>query len=65
VRQLEGLAAAGLVESETARWLKETYISYRMLLHHLSLEQRRRVVEALEHAQRRARVEEIWRETFG
>jgi hypothetical protein len=36
-----------------------------MLLHHLSLEQRRRVVEALEHAQRRARVEEIWRETFG
>jgi [glutamine synthetase] adenylyltransferase / [glutamine synthetase]-adenylyl-L-tyrosine phosphorylase len=65
VRQLEGLAAAGLVESETARWLKETYVSYRMLLHHLSLEQRQRVVEAPEHAQRRARVEEIWRETFG
>jgi glutamate-ammonia-ligase adenylyltransferase len=64
VRQLEGLAAAGLVESETARWLKETYISYRTLLHHLSLEQRQRVVEAPEHAQRRARIEEIWRETF-
>jgi glutamate-ammonia-ligase adenylyltransferase len=65
VRQLEGLAAAGLVAGETARWLKETYISYRMLLHHLSLEQRQRVVEAPEHARRRARVEEIWRETFG
>ena len=39
VRQLEGLAAAGLVESETARWLKETYIGYRTLLHHLSLEE--------------------------
>jgi [glutamine synthetase] adenylyltransferase / [glutamine synthetase]-adenylyl-L-tyrosine phosphorylase len=65
VRQLDGLAAAGLVESETARWLKETYISYRTLLHHLSLEQRQRVVEALEHAQRRARLEQIWRETFG
>jgi [glutamine synthetase] adenylyltransferase / [glutamine synthetase]-adenylyl-L-tyrosine phosphorylase len=65
VRQLEGLAAAGLVESETARWLKETYIGYRTVLHHLSLEERQRVVEAAEHAQRRARVQEIWRETFG
>jgi glutamate-ammonia-ligase adenylyltransferase len=65
VRQLDGLAAAGLVDSDTARWLKETYIGYRTLLHHLSLEGRQRVVEAAEHAQRRARVQEIWRETFG
>ena len=65
VRQLEGLAAAGLVELETAHWLKETYIGYRTLLHHLSLEGGERVVEAAEHAQRRARVREIWRETFG
>jgi glutamate-ammonia-ligase adenylyltransferase len=65
VRQLDGLAAAGLVESETARWLKETYIGYRTLLHHLSLEERQRVVEAAEHALKRARVQEIWRETFG
>jgi glutamate-ammonia-ligase adenylyltransferase len=65
VRQLDGLAAAGLVETETARWLKETYIGYRTLLHHLSLEGRQRVVEAAEHAQRRARVQEIWHEAFG
>jgi glutamate-ammonia-ligase adenylyltransferase len=65
VRQLDGLAAAGLVADATARWLKETYIGYRTLLHHLSLEGRQRVVEAAEHAQRRARVQEIWRETFG
>jgi glutamate-ammonia-ligase adenylyltransferase len=65
VRQLDALSAAGLLEPETARWLKETYIGYRTLLHHLSLEGGERVVEAPEHAQRRARVEEIWRETFG
>jgi glutamate-ammonia-ligase adenylyltransferase len=65
VRQLDALCAARLVEPETARWLKETYIGYRTLLHHLSLEGGERVVEAAEHAQRRARVQEIWRETFG
>ena len=52
-------------KTETVCWLKETYIGYRTLLHHLSLEERRRVVDAAEHAQRRARVQEIWRETFG
>ena len=65
VRQLEALSAAGLVPPATARWLKETYIGYRTLLHHLSLEGGERVVEAAEHAQRRARVQEIWRATFG
>jgi glutamate-ammonia-ligase adenylyltransferase len=65
IRQLEGLAAAGLIDGETARWLKETYIGYRAILHHLSLEGGHRAVEAGEHAQSRARVEEIWRNTFG
>ncbi len=65
VRQLDALAAAGLVELETAHWLKETYIGYRTLLHHLSLEGGERVVEAAEYAERRARVRQIWRETFG
>jgi [glutamine synthetase] adenylyltransferase / [glutamine synthetase]-adenylyl-L-tyrosine phosphorylase len=65
VRQLEGLAAAGIIADDTARWLKETYIGYRTILHHLSLEGRQRVVDAAEHAERRARVQEIWRETFG
>lgn len=65
IRQLEGLAKVGLVDEETARWLKETYIGYRTVLHHLSLEGGERVVEAARHAQTRARVEEIWAAAFG
>ena len=38
IRQLEGLARAGMLEAATARWLKEAYIGYRTVLHHLSLE---------------------------
>jgi glutamate-ammonia-ligase adenylyltransferase len=64
IRQLEGLAAAGIVDSETARWLKETYINYRTILHHLSLEGGQRVVEAAPHAGTRAKVREIWRAAF-
>ena len=65
IRQLEGLAAAGIVEHDTAEWLKETYIGYRTVLHHLSLEGGRRVVRADEHAAARARVEAVWRRTLG
>jgi [glutamine synthetase] adenylyltransferase / [glutamine synthetase]-adenylyl-L-tyrosine phosphorylase len=64
IRQLEGLALAGIVDSETARWLKETYINYRTILHHLSLEGGQRVVEAAPHAATRAKVREIWRTAF-
>jgi glutamate-ammonia-ligase adenylyltransferase len=65
IRQLEGLARVGVLDVDRARWLKETYIGYRTLLHHLSLEGGRRVVDAAEHALSRARVQEIWREVFG
>jgi [glutamine synthetase] adenylyltransferase / [glutamine synthetase]-adenylyl-L-tyrosine phosphorylase len=64
IRQLEGLALAGIVDSETARWLKETYINYRTILHHLSLEGGQRVVEAAPHAATRAKIREIWRTAF-
>jgi [glutamine synthetase] adenylyltransferase / [glutamine synthetase]-adenylyl-L-tyrosine phosphorylase len=65
IRQLEGLAAVGVLDGGTAQWLTETYIGYRTVLHHLSLEaQGERVVEAAAHAKTRARVQEIWRETF-
>ena len=64
IRQLEGLARAGLVDPQTAEWLKETYIVYRTILHHLSLEGGQRVVEAGPHAARRAEVREIWRRAF-
>jgi glutamate-ammonia-ligase adenylyltransferase len=66
VRQLEGLAAVGVLTRETARWLTEAYVSYRTVLHHLTLEgQGERVVDAAPHLATRDRVLEIWRETFG
>jgi len=65
IRQLEGLALVGVLERATAQWLTDAYIGYRTVLHHLSLEaQGERVVEAASHALTRARVQEIWRETF-
>ncbi len=66
VRQLEGLAAVGVLEPETATWLTDAYIRYRTVLHHLSLEgEGERVVDAAPYAATRDRVREIWRETFG
>jgi len=72
IRQLEGLAAVGVLESKRAQWLTDAYIGYRTVLHHLSLEaqgdrregQGDRVVEAAPYAETRAQVIEIWRETF-
>jgi glutamate-ammonia-ligase adenylyltransferase len=65
IRQLEGLAAVGVLEPKRAQWLTDAYIGYRTVLHHLSLEgQGDRVVEAAPYAATRARVIEIWRETF-
>jgi [glutamine synthetase] adenylyltransferase / [glutamine synthetase]-adenylyl-L-tyrosine phosphorylase len=62
IRQLEGLAAAGLVDETTALWLKEAYIGYRTVLHHLSLEaEGERVVPAAPYRATRDRVNEIWR----
>jgi glutamate-ammonia-ligase adenylyltransferase len=66
VRQLEGLAAVGVLQSERAQWLKDAYISYRTVLHRLSLEgDGERVVDAAPYLATRDRVREIWRETFG
>jgi len=65
IRQLEGLAAAAVLDGATAEWLTEAYIGYRTVLHHLSLEEMgERVVEAAPHAQTRERIRSIWRATF-
>ena len=65
IRQLEGLAAVGVLPPATAQWLTDAYIGYRTVLHHISLEgQGERVVEAAPYAETRARVVEIWRDTF-
>jgi len=64
IRQLEGLAAVGVLEAKTAEWLKEAYIGYRAVLHHLSLEGGERVVESAPYAATRERLREIWRGAF-
>jgi glutamate-ammonia-ligase adenylyltransferase len=65
IRQLEGLAAVGVLDEATAAWLKEAYISYRMVLHHLSLEgDGERIVAAAPYTPTRDRLREIWRTTF-
>ena len=64
IRQLEGLCRVGLLDAATALWLKDAYIGYRSVLHHLSLEGGVRVVEAAPHAATRTRVQEIWRTAF-
>ena len=65
IRQLEGLAAVGVLDPKTAQWLTETYIGYRTVLHHQSLEgEGERVLMAAPYAAARTHVVEIWRETF-
>jgi len=62
----------GVLEPKRAQWLTDAYIGYRTVLHHLSLEgpgdrlegQADRVVDAAPYAETRARVTEIWHETF-
>ncbi len=65
IRQLEGLAAVGVLEAARAKWLTEAYIGYRTVLHHLSLEgEGERVVDAAPYTATREGVSGIWRETF-
>jgi glutamate-ammonia-ligase adenylyltransferase len=65
IRQLEGLAAVGVIDEATALWLKETYINYRTELHHLSLEgDGERVVAAEPYRETRDRLRAIWRATL-
>ncbi|MEA3176054.1 MAG: [glutamine synthetase] adenylyltransferase / [glutamine synthetase]-adenylyl-L-tyrosine, partial [Gammaproteobacteria bacterium] len=65
IRQLEGLASVGIVDGETAEWLKHAYIGYRTVLHRLTLEgDGERVVANAPHVQTRARIKAIWQSVF-
>ncbi|HTB89186.1 MAG TPA: bifunctional [glutamate--ammonia ligase]-adenylyl-L-tyrosine phosphorylase/[glutamate--ammonia-ligase] adenylyltransferase [Steroidobacteraceae bacterium] len=65
IRQLEGLAAVGMIDEGTALWLKETYINYRTVLHHLSLEgDGERIVVAAPYQVTRDRLRAIWHATL-
>jgi [glutamine synthetase] adenylyltransferase / [glutamine synthetase]-adenylyl-L-tyrosine phosphorylase len=65
IRQLEGLAAVGVIDEATALWLKECYIGYRTVLHHLSLEgDGERIVAAAPYRETRDRLRAIWHATL-
>ena len=64
IRQLGGLAAAGVVSPDTAVLLSGAYVEYRTVLHHLSLEGGERVVESAPYAHMRDSVTTVWKETF-
>ncbi|GAC1302702.1 MAG: bifunctional [glutamate--ammonia ligase]-adenylyl-L-tyrosine phosphorylase/[glutamate--ammonia-ligase] adenylyltransferase [Steroidobacteraceae bacterium] len=64
IRQLEGLAAVGVLNAADAGWLTQAYIAYRSVLHRLSLEGGERVVAAGPHAATRRRISDLWRQTF-
>jgi [glutamine synthetase] adenylyltransferase / [glutamine synthetase]-adenylyl-L-tyrosine phosphorylase len=65
IRQLEGWSKVKILDYSTADWLKETYVGYRTVLHHLSLEgDGERVVAAAPYRETRERIGAIWRAVF-
>jgi [glutamine synthetase] adenylyltransferase / [glutamine synthetase]-adenylyl-L-tyrosine phosphorylase len=65
IRQLEGLAAVGMIDEGTALWLKEIYINYRTVLHHSWLEgDGERIVAAAPYQETRDRLHAIWHATL-
>src|SRR5690606_5450526 len=64
VRQIEGLAAAGLLPEDRAARLKDAYLALRQRVHELALDERGRVVDAAELADVRAFVTACWDEVF-
>jgi hypothetical protein len=54
-----------MIDEDTALWLKQTYINYRTVLHHLSLEgDGERIVAAAVYQETRDRLRAIWHATF-
>ncbi len=64
IRQLEGLAAAGIIAPATAALLTDTYRAYRQQLHHLSLAGEPGFMPRAEAAQSAAAVRAVWDEVF-
>ncbi|MDX1251462.1 MAG: bifunctional [glutamate--ammonia ligase]-adenylyl-L-tyrosine phosphorylase/[glutamate--ammonia-ligase] adenylyltransferase [Gammaproteobacteria bacterium] len=61
IRQLEGLAKAGLLPADDVRLLGDAYRAYRAALHRLTLQDQPALVAATEFVEYRAGVERIWR----
>ena len=60
IRQLDALAAAGCLDSETASRLQEIYREYRSHVHHLLLDEREALVAQDDFKQQRQYVADTW-----
>ena len=65
VRQLEGIAAAGLLSAADAGLLRDAYLRFRTLTHHAALAKGKSRVEAAAYAQPRAAVRRVWQDVIG
>ncbi|MFZ5756998.1 MAG: bifunctional [glutamate--ammonia ligase]-adenylyl-L-tyrosine phosphorylase/[glutamate--ammonia-ligase] adenylyltransferase [Pseudomonadota bacterium] len=65
VRQLEAIAAAGLLPASDADLLREAYLRFRTLTHHAALAKEKSRVEASAYAELRAAVRRIWQAVIG
>ena len=64
IRQLDALAAGGLMDAANASRLQDVYRTYRRCLHHLALDSREPLVGADEFATERQFVEELWQQVL-
>jgi glutamate-ammonia-ligase adenylyltransferase len=60
IRQLATLAACGCLEPNDTQRLQDVYRSYRLRLHHLSLDEQQALVPGTEFARERDDVRRIW-----
>ena len=60
IRQLATLAACACLDAGDARRLQDVYRSYRLRLHHLSLDEQDPLVPGTEFARERDDVRRIW-----
>ncbi|MFZ5699126.1 MAG: bifunctional [glutamate--ammonia ligase]-adenylyl-L-tyrosine phosphorylase/[glutamate--ammonia-ligase] adenylyltransferase [Pseudomonadota bacterium] len=65
VRQLEGIAAAGLLSACDADLLRQAYLAFRTRTHQQALAKEKSRVDATGVAQQRATVRRIWQMVFG
>ncbi len=64
IRHLESVGSAALVDHQVIDRLVDAYRNYRNAAHHLSLEQRPPIVDAVEYAPIRAGVAAVWNEVM-
>lgn len=65
IRQLESLAAAGILAAADAETLRDAYLRFRTLTHRAALAKGTSRVDAVAHAELRTAVRRIWQDVIG